>query len=121
MEKATHDKSFLFESLKKLSETQIGARRYFVEDKKILEGIDLAEIFNIVLNTVVDKAIFALSTSMVDPEYTSDYWDCNCDVEYIHPSTTQICPACKAERTNQPYSKISELKQENMFIYTYKE
>lgn len=39
MENPTHDKSFLFESLKKLSETQIGATRYFVEDNKILEGL----------------------------------------------------------------------------------
>ncbi len=33
------NKGFLFDSLRKLSETQIGDRRFFIEDKKIREGL----------------------------------------------------------------------------------
>jgi len=39
MAHATYDKSFLFEYLKKLSETQIGDTRYFIDDKKMQKGL----------------------------------------------------------------------------------
>lgn len=51
----------------------------------------------------------------VEVNSTSDYWDCECERRYIHPASDEICPHCKAEKTNQPDSRISEIKPENMF------
>jgi hypothetical protein len=50
-------------------------------------------------------------------DFTSDYWDCECERRYIHPSTDEICPTCKAERTNQPDSKICEVVPENLYQF----
>lgn len=37
-----------------------------------------------------------------------DYYDCECEVNYIHPKGV-ICPVCKADEEEQPDSMWSEL------------
>jgi hypothetical protein len=37
-----------------------------------------------------------------------DYWDCECDHNYIHPNTETICTTCDTERKDQPNSRENE-------------
>ena len=40
---------------------------------------------------------------------TKFYWDCECDVQYTHPRSMSYCVHCRARRTNQPDSRLTEL------------
>jgi len=40
---------------------------------------------------------------------TSEYWDCECDHNYIHPKTITKCETCQAEQEHQPNSIIGEV------------
>lgn len=46
---------------------------------------------------------------------TLDYWDCECEKEYIHTITDDECPVCKARREDMPNSRKSEVVTENMY------
>jgi len=50
-------------------------------------------------------------------EHTSpDYWDCECDVHYIHPLDDEECPVCGAVREDSPDSMLDEISiPENHF------
>ena len=37
------------------------------------------------------------------------FWDCECERDYIHPCTEQVCPVCKAEREDAPDARIDEV------------
>ena len=38
------------------------------------------------------------------------FWDCECDIHYIHRKEEKSCPVCGAEKDNQPeYSRYNEL------------
>jgi hypothetical protein len=52
---------------------------------------------------------------MKELEFTDEYWDCECETRYIHPTGSNLCSVCGAARINCPDSKVSELKPENMF------
>ncbi len=39
---------------------------------------------------------------------TSQYWDCNCEEDYIQRHSSTICIYCDAVRDEQPDSKIVE-------------
>jgi len=39
-----------------------------------------------------------------------DYWDCECEHNYIHPASTTKCGICKAEAEDQPDSIQSEVE-----------
>ena len=47
----------------------------------------------------------------------NDYWDCECESNYIHLKKDRIiCLVCKAEEDDgQPDSRINELKEENFY------
>ena len=76
---------------------------------------DLGDKFNLLLNTTMNIAVFGQDDNY---ETTTDkFWDCECERRYIHPASDEICPHCKAERTNRPDSRISEIKPENMFQF----
>ncbi len=36
-----------------------------------------------------------------------DYWDCECDDNYIHPKTQTICFSCDTLRNESPDSRLN--------------
>ena len=40
---------------------------------------------------------------------TEEYWDCECQYNYIHPKSQKYCKECKAISKNQPDSRLSEV------------
>jgi hypothetical protein len=43
------------------------------------------------------------------PLTTDQYWDCSCDVNYIHPKGQAKCNFCGDEREDAPDSRIYEV------------
>lgn len=41
---------------------------------------------------------------------TSDYWDCECEHNFIHARGEGVCLACGATREEQPDSRVDEVK-----------
>jgi hypothetical protein len=41
---------------------------------------------------------------------TSDFWDCNCDMAYIHSALESECAMCHAQKEDQPDSRIEEIE-----------
>jgi hypothetical protein len=39
----------------------------------------------------------------------SDYWDCECENDFIHDSTTDKCSICNVDREDQPLSRLGEV------------
>ena len=37
------------------------------------------------------------------------FWDCECEYDYVHPCTEQLCPVCKTERDSGPDSRVDEV------------
>lgn len=42
-------------------------------------------------------------------QLTSEYWDCECDNNYIHPKSQKTCEICKSWQESQPNSTVSEV------------
>lgn len=40
---------------------------------------------------------------------TPEYWDCECEKDYIHHRCETMCAACEARREDQPQSRINEV------------
>ena len=40
---------------------------------------------------------------------TDQYWDCECNKDYIHPNTDDVCTVCHAHRKDQPDSRVTEV------------
>lgn len=38
-----------------------------------------------------------------------DYWDCECDDNYIHPVNEKTCQICRSSSETQPNSRESEV------------
>ncbi len=38
-----------------------------------------------------------------------NYWDCDCDINYIHPKTVPVCPRCEARAETQPDARQEEI------------
>ena len=47
--------------------------------------------------------------SMDDIELTGEYWDCECEKDFIHLRSQESCPICKAEQEDQPDSRATEV------------
>lgn len=41
---------------------------------------------------------------------TAQYWDCDCEHEYIQQYSTTVCNKCKAIREEQPDAMIIEVE-----------
>ena len=54
---------------------------------------------------------------MDDIELTDEYWDCECEKDFIHLRSQESCPVCKAEQEDQPNSRFSEVLK-NGFVIT---
>jgi hypothetical protein len=37
------------------------------------------------------------------------FWDCECELDYIHPASEQACPVCRTNQSEQPDSIITEV------------
>ena len=44
-----------------------------------------------------------------DGETTPEFWDCECDTDYIRSKTVPICDTCGATSEEQPDSRLYEL------------
>lgn len=42
-------------------------------------------------------------------ETTTEYWDCECEINYIHPSIEMECKICDCRKDEQPDSIVSEV------------
>ena len=40
----------------------------------------------------------------------NNFWDCECESNYIHTKSTRLCPHCNAESDEQPDSRQSEVE-----------
>ena len=46
----------------------------------------------------------------VDSFYTTLlFWDCECELDYIHSCMEDVCPVCKAERDEAPDTRVDEV------------
>ena len=41
---------------------------------------------------------------------TPEYWDCECDKDYIHPAHELFCQMCGAFKDDQPDARVDEVK-----------
>ena len=39
-----------------------------------------------------------------------DYWDCECEDDYIHPNSVKACGVCGSEQEDQPSSRADEVR-----------
>ena len=46
-----------------------------------------------------------------DGETTPEYWDCECEKDYVHSKTDPICDVCGTLSDNQPDSRLYEIPQ----------
>lgn len=68
--------------------------------------LDLAGDFWKVLNPITRR--------ILPVETTDKYWDCECDVKYVHPVSHYFCKVCGVDREGSPSSKLSEVIPENI-------
>jgi hypothetical protein len=40
-----------------------------------------------------------------------DYWDCDCEENYIHPMTEKHCPLCGSDEDDMPNSMANEVAE----------
>ncbi len=55
--------------------------------------------------------------TMTDIDLTNEYWDCECEKNYIHLISQNSCPICKAEERDQPDSRVSEVLKYGFTIF----
>lgn len=48
--------------------------------------------------------------------FNENYWDCECEHDYIHPKSEKFCPKCGAVQDRAPDSITSEVEE----YYAYK-
>ena len=46
-----------------------------------------------------------------DGETTPEYWDCECEKDYVHSKADPICDVCGTLSDNQPDSRLYEIPQ----------
>lgn len=42
-------------------------------------------------------------------ETTSEYWDCECETDYIHSKKIKVCERCNTNSEEQPDSRVAEV------------
>jgi len=56
-----------------------------------------------------------------ESEYTDQYWDCECEDNFIHPSSKRVCFNCNTAAVTQPPSRVSEVISQGLKIDKNKE
>lgn len=54
-----------------------------------------------------DKSLVFKTISMMAT--TPTYWDCECETDYVHPKTEEMCGRCGAVAEESPDARISEV------------
>lgn len=44
-------------------------------------------------------------------EVTDEYWDCECDKDYIHHASEDVCPVCGTKQDEGAPSRVSEVRK----------
>ena len=52
-------------------------------------------------------------------QLTSEYWDCECLKNYIHPNSVSCCGRCGALKEDQPDSRVEEVEKTGFKISDY--
>jgi hypothetical protein len=52
-------------------------------------------------------------------QLTSEYWDCDCLDDYIHPDYVTCCGRCGALKEDCPDSRVEEVEQSGFKISDY--
>lgn len=52
---------------------------------------------------------------------TTEYWDCECERDYIHSRASDICVNCGARRFESPDSRVSEVELYRRQLFVEKE
>jgi len=52
---------------------------------------------------------------------TSEYWDCECEKNYIHPLSEKKCYICDVLQSDQPFSRVNEVIAMGLPIKSKKE
>ncbi len=55
--------------------------------------------------------------SMDDITLTDEYWDCECEKDFIHLRLQESCPVCKAESEDQPDSRVQEVIKNGFVMF----
>ena len=42
---------------------------------------------------------------------TDEYWDCECELDFIHHRSQLFCPICQCEQDDQPNSRLNEVQE----------
>ncbi len=45
----------------------------------------------------------------MDIEFARDFWDCECEQSFIHPTDVDRCLICGSEKEDQPNSIVHEV------------
>lgn len=45
---------------------------------------------------------------------TEEYWDCECDDNYIHLKSESFCLQCKAKAGESPDSRVDEVRAQGL-------
>ncbi len=45
-----------------------------------------------------------------DIKITPDFWDCECERNYIHDKNQSVCGVCNTVADEQPNSRVDEVK-----------
>lgn len=53
-----------------------------------------------------------------DVQTTLEYWDCECEHNYIHPATHTWCHKCKAHKEEMPSSRVEEVLEGKEMFFT---
>jgi len=46
---------------------------------------------------------------------SKNFWDCECDENFIHPKNQNTCPECGAVQEDQPDSRVDEVLKDRRF------
>lgn len=78
--------------------------------------LDLLEITEPPSAAVNDKATEAVSPALSNDEASAQfettelYWDCECEVDFIHPKNLERCEVCGAQASEMPDARVNEVR-----------
>lgn len=126
-------------NLKELYETREQAAEAFLEQndipKKLLQVLnppkpkttigDLIEKLQVVdpeidLGKDFWKILKPITQRIENPDVqtTDEYWDCECEHNYIHPAAHTWCHKCKAHKEEMPSSRVEEVLEGKEMFFT---
>lgn len=52
------------------------------------------------------------TTEELNIELSDDFWDCECEENFIHQKSVPICDICNSHQEEQPDSRLEEIEEE---------